>query len=161
VMCDLDHLKRFNDSWGHAAGDIALKTVARAIQRVVEPISGGIACRYGGEEFALCLPGCSDATLKAIAERLRMDIANAISDPLHPHRRVTASLGIASLRPQETGRDMLVRADAATYRAKANGRNCVESAHEIGELDPNLPLPTVTQHFFAASAPLVSGPAGS
>ena len=161
VMCDLDHLKRFNDSWGHAAGDVALKTVARAIQRVVEPISGGIACRYGGEEFALCLPGCSEASLKAIAERLRMDIANAISDPLHPHRRVTASLGIASLRPQETGRAMLVRADAATYRAKANGRDCVESANDIGELDPAQPLPTVIQHFFAASVPLHSGPANS
>jgi diguanylate cyclase (GGDEF)-like protein len=159
VMCDLDHLKRFNDSWGHAAGDIALKTVARTIQRVVEPISGGIACRYGGEEFALCLPGCSDASLKDIAERLRIDIANAISDPLHPHRRVTASLGIASLRPQENGRALLIRADAATYRAKANGRNCVESANANGELDPVPPLPTVTEHFFTASAPLVSDPA--
>jgi len=135
VMCDLDHLKRFNDTYGHAAGDDALKAVAVAIRGVVSSVPGGIACRYGGEEFALCLPGAGSDALHTISERLRSDIAAAIPDPLHAKRRVTASLGMATLRPQENGRAVLIRADAAAYRAKANGRNCSASADDMGSVE--------------------------
>ena len=154
VMCDLDHLKRFNDSWGHAAGDEALKAVALAIRSVVSAVPGGIACRYGGEEFALCLPGCADETLSSIAERLRRDIAAVAPDPLHIQRRVTASLGIASLRSNENGRAVLIRADAASYRAKAAGRNCVAAADDMGSVEAaSRILPVVAQdprHPFSA-----------
>lgn len=146
VMCDLDHLKRFNDTWGHAAGDDALKAVAQAIRTVISAIPGGIACRYGGEEFALCLPGCANETLRAVAEHLRRDIAATIPDPLHAQRRVTASFGIATLRPSENGRAVLIRADAAAYRAKAAGRNCVAAADDMGSVEAaSRILPIVVQ----------------
>ena len=145
-MCDLDHLKRFNDTWGHAAGDDALKAVAEAIRTVVGTIPGGIACRYGGEEFALCLPGCADETLRTIAERMRRDIAASIPHPLHAQRRVTASFGIATLRPSENGRAVLIRADAASYRAKATGRNRVEAADDMGSVEATSRILPVVAH---------------
>lgn len=146
VMCDLDHLKRFNDTWGHAAGDDALKAVAQAIRSVISSIPGGIACRYGGEEFALCLPGCADETLNTIAERVRRDIAATIPDPLHAQRRVTASFGVATLRPGENGRAVLIRADAASYRAKAAGRNCVSAADDMGSVEAASRILPVVAH---------------
>ena len=146
VMCDLDHLKRFNDTWGHAAGDDALKAVAEAIRTVVGTIPGGIACRYGGEEFALCLPGCADETLRTIAERMRRDIAASIPHPLHAQRRVTASFGIATLRPSENGRAVLIRADAASYRAKATGCNRVEAADDMGSVEATSRILPVVAH---------------
>ena len=135
VMCDLDHLKRFNDSYGHAAGDQALKVIAGALERVAGEIPGAITCRYGGEEFALCLPDLAGDALRALAERLRNEIATAIPDPANPQRRVTASLGVASLRPSENSRAVMVRADAACYRAKDAGRNRVADADDLGSVD--------------------------
>lgn len=135
VMCDLDHLKRFNDTWGHAAGDQALRVVASAIGRVAEETPGALACRYGGEEFAVCLPGRIGDGLVSVAERLRIDIASAIPDGANPQRRVTASLGVASLRPTENGRAVLIRADAACYRAKSLGRDRVSLADDLGSVD--------------------------
>ncbi len=145
VMCDLDHLKRFNDTWGHAAGDTALKAVATAIRDLVDSLPGAVACRYGGEEFALCLPGHGATSMQAIAERLRVAIAAAIPDPDHPERRVTASLGAATLRRSENGRAVLIRADAACYRAKSEGRNRVSLANDLGSVDVStMILPAVS-----------------
>lgn len=135
VMCDLDHLKRFNDAWGHAAGDQALRVVAAAIGRIADETPGALACRYGGEEFALCLPGRTGDGLVGVAERLRIDIASAIPDGAHPQRRVTASLGVATLRQAENGRAVLIRADAACYRAKSLGRDRVSLADDLGSVD--------------------------
>ncbi len=135
MMCDLDHLKRFNDTWGHAAGDVALKAVAEAIRRLVEELPGAVACRYGGEEFALCLPGRGAAAMQLLGERLRRAIAEAVPDHAHPERRVTASLGVATVRRSENGRAGLIRADAACYRAKAEGRNRVSIADDLGSVD--------------------------
>ena len=135
IMCDLDHLKRFNDTWGHAAGDEALRIVARAIARVAHEVPGGIACRYGGEEFGLCLPDRTDAALLAVAERLRIDIAASMSAAGHPQRRVTASIGAASLRQPENGRAVLIRADAACYRAKSQGRDRVSLGDDLGTVE--------------------------
>jgi diguanylate cyclase (GGDEF)-like protein len=144
IMCDLDHLKRFNDTWGHAAGDEALQIVAKAIARVAQEVPGGIACRYGGEEFALCLPDRSDAALSAVAERLRIDIASSMPGAGHPQRRVTASIGAASLRQPENGRAVLIRADAACYRAKSQGRDRVSLADDLGTVDaPTRILPAL------------------
>ena len=113
---------------------------------MISAIPGGLACRYGGEEFALCLPGCADETLLAVAEELRRNIAAAIPDPLHAQRRVTASFGIATLRIRENGRAVLIRADAAAYRAKAAGRNCVAAADDMGSVEAaSRILPIVTQ----------------
>lgn len=126
LMCDLDHLKAFNDRWGHPAGDEALRAVASSLRAALP--AGTIACRYGGEEFAALLVGADAGATAATAESLRAAIAAAIPDPAHGERRVTASLGWALLRDGETGRGALARADAACYRAKKAGRNRVEAA---------------------------------
>lgn len=135
MMCDLDHLKQFNDTWGHAAGDVALKAVAAAIHNLISGCPGAVACRYGGEEFALCIPGKALPELLALGEQLRVAIARAIPDPAHPERHVTASFGLATVRKQENGRGALIRADAACYRAKAQGRNRVSAADDLGSVD--------------------------
>jgi diguanylate cyclase (GGDEF)-like protein len=132
VMCDLDDFKKYNDRWGHAAGDRALLALAEVLRRTAEHFPSAIACRYGGEEFALCLPDQRGDSLAAVAERLRIDIAALVPDAQHPERRITASIGVAELREAESGRAVLMRADAACYRAKDGGRNRVEHAHGIG-----------------------------
>jgi diguanylate cyclase (GGDEF)-like protein len=135
VMCDMDHLKRYNDQYGHAAGDLALKSVAAAITEVLP--AGGIACRYGGEEFALAVFGLDQQELGRFGERLRGAIAAAIPDPLHRVRTVTASIGAALVGGNDAPREVLARADAAMYRAKAAGRNRVELAPAPAPLPPS------------------------
>jgi diguanylate cyclase (GGDEF)-like protein len=127
IMCDMDHLKRFNDEHGHLVGDAALRAVAQAITASLPADS--IACRYGGEEFAALVVGADLQALAASAEKLRLAIAGAMPDPAQPWLRVTASLGVAVARVnQETARAALQRADAACYQAKARGRDRVEVA---------------------------------
>ena len=140
VMCDMDHLKRFNDTYGHAVGDIALKGVAAAIRAAIADRTEAVACRYGGEEFAVALPGLEGYALEAWAEDLRAAIA-AVAGPAP----VTASLGIAVLRPDEPMRAGLGRADTACYRAKAAGRNRIVSADGLPSVDPDSRiLPRIT-----------------
>jgi diguanylate cyclase (GGDEF)-like protein len=127
IMCDMDHLKRFNDANGHLAGDAALRAVARAITAALP--SDSIACRYGGEEFAALVVGCDLQALQVVGERLRQGISAAVPLPEQPALAVTASLGVAVARVnKESARAALERADAACYQAKANGRNRVEVA---------------------------------
>lgn len=128
LMCDMDHLKLYNDRHGHLAGDDALRAVAREMLRVLPP--DAVVCRYGGEEFAAILPGRDLDRLALIAEALRAAIAGTVADPAHPERRVTASIGVAQVLDQEPGRVALTRADAACYRAKAAGRNRIEVARD-------------------------------
>jgi diguanylate cyclase (GGDEF)-like protein len=126
AMFDIDNFKIINDRFGHPAGDAALKAVAKAMLGALPPC--GMACRYGGEEFAALVPGLDETELREFAERLRHAIETSVPDPAHRERKVTASVGFALARPGETGRGALDRADAAGYRAKANGRNRVEGA---------------------------------
>jgi len=127
IMCDMDHLKRFNDQHGHLVGDAALRVVARALTSTLPPNS--IACRYGGEEFAGLVIGYDLQALSALAEQLRQAIASSTPVADQPELHVTASFGIAVARVnQESARAALERADAACYQAKALGRNRVEIA---------------------------------
>lgn len=123
LMIDLDEFKRFNDRNGHAAGDEALREAARAI--VGEMRREDHCCRYGGEEFAVLLPGTSSAQALGIAERLRGRIAASV--PLsHAQVRVTASIGLAQSAAREGAWETLLEAaDRALYEAKSRGRNCV------------------------------------
>lgn len=123
VMCDLDHLKRYNDTWGHQAGDAALKLVARSLEQALG--EDAIVCRFGGEEFAALVPGVTREGIAAIAEAARQAIADT---DLGEGRRVTASLGWALLAVDEDVRHCQERADQAAYAAKAKGRNRVEAA---------------------------------
>jgi diguanylate cyclase (GGDEF)-like protein len=127
IMCDMDHLKRFNDEHGHLAGDDALRAVASALTAAL-PLNS-IACRYGGEEFAALVVGYDLTALTTLAQSLCAVIAASTPMAGRTDVRVTASLGVAVARVnQESARAALERADAACYQAKALGRNRVEIA---------------------------------
>jgi diguanylate cyclase (GGDEF)-like protein len=118
VMLDVDHFKRFNDRHGHQAGDDALVGVGRVLLAVAR--AEDRACRIGGEEFAVVLPGADEAAAAAVAERIRRGAEKA------PAREpVTVSLGVASTAGDEDADGLLARADARLYAAKEAGRNRV------------------------------------
>lgn len=118
LMLDLDHFKQFNDDFGHLAGDEALQSAAALMRAALRPQD--IAARFGGEEFAVLLPGTPPAGARRAAERLRA----AFHAFPWPHRAVTASIGIAASRPGDTPTALVARVDAALYAAKAAGRDC-------------------------------------
>ncbi|HTJ94890.1 MAG TPA: diguanylate cyclase [Pararobbsia sp.] len=126
LMIDVDYFKQYNDVHGHQAGDECLKKVAVAIGRACKRPPDTPA-RYGGEEFAVILPNTSFDGAALLAERMRAQIsALLLNDPHEPERRVTVSIGVASISPYYDTQDVLVRkADEALYRAKAFGRNRV------------------------------------
>jgi len=128
VMVDIDHFKQFNDRHGHQTGDSVLQAVARTLHDAVRTMD--VVARYGGEEFALILPETQKEDARRVAERLRLSVAGLSVDagapePLH----VTISLGVATFPDDAPDlRELVARADQAMYRAKASGRNAVESA---------------------------------
>jgi diguanylate cyclase (GGDEF)-like protein len=131
IMCDVDHFKRYNDHYGHRAGDECLKQVANALEQTVQQHwSQGLAARYGGEEFVLVLLDIDLAQAQAIAEASRQAIVRLnIAHERSEHRQVTLSLGLAwqNRQPQQPdqAQALLQAADAALYAAKAAGRNQV------------------------------------
>ncbi|MCO6055838.1 sensor domain-containing diguanylate cyclase [Pseudomonas sp. MOB-449] len=125
LMLDVDHFKAFNDNLGHQAGDDALRRVAQALQQSLQR-EGDVACRYGGEEFAIILANTDEDGARHVADRVMEEIAAlAIEHPTSPVGRLTLSIGIATSDPaREDQSDSLVsRSDAALYRAKHEGRN--------------------------------------
>ena len=133
LMIDLDHFKRFNDEYGHPAGDECLKTVAKCADRVVrEPAD--LLARYGGEEFVVVLTGTDALAATSIAERIREAIEEAEITPQEGGEplRITASVGTATHWPAAGGHpSQLVRAaDQALYQAKRAGRNRVWATTE-------------------------------
>lgn len=126
VVVDVDHFKKFNDTYGHATGDVVLQAVAKVLARCLR--AGDLAGRYGGEEFVLVLPGSNMIGARIAAERIRKSLENMVVDTEHGPLKVTASFGGAAVcGPGCSGtRDQLfARADAALYEAKRNGRNRV------------------------------------
>lgn len=126
IMVDVDHFKRVNDTYGHEAGDAVLRQVAAIIQEGVR--STDTCFRYGGEELAILLPKatCHDAT--ELAERLRERIVANVAFHKGAAIPVTASFGVATYPETAREREKLFpHADAALYRAKGDGRNCVRS----------------------------------
>lgn len=120
VVIDLDHFKALNDTFGHPAGDEALRQVAQILRGFAE--ARWSACRIGGEEFALTFATSNPEDLLVKLEGLR----KAIADGAWSHRPVTASLGAAIASPSESMTDLIARADRALYEAKSMGRNrCV------------------------------------
>jgi len=123
VMIDLDHFKAFNDRFGHATGDHVLREVAGFLRRQLRAHDS--ACRYGGEEFVLVLPGASLADTHRLAERLRTGVEQlALEDGGRTLPPVTASFGVSAFPDDGATQEDLIRvADAALYLAKQNGRN--------------------------------------
>ncbi len=129
AMIDVDALKLFNDRFGHAAGDRALRSVAGALQRQVRP--GDALVRYGGDEMALILPDTDLPTTQALAARLVALVAATSIDDMQVAPPMTVSIGVAVLAGDEGAGDaasLLERADAALYAAKRAGRNRVAAA---------------------------------
>jgi diguanylate cyclase (GGDEF)-like protein len=121
LMIDVDHFKSYNDTFGHAEGDKALKMVAQCFRETLR--GADIAARYGGEEFSILLPQTTSAEAEIIAERVREHIAATE----FPNRAITVSIGIASccLNLNST-HELVVAADSALYEAKRKGRNAVQ-----------------------------------
>jgi diguanylate cyclase (GGDEF)-like protein len=122
VFCDLDHFKLVNDRHGHQAGDAVIQAFATLIER-----TGHHAARIGGEEFALLLPGASAADARDLAEMIRRRFNELAHPVLGAAERLSASFGIGEYEPNEQPASAFIRADAALYRAKAAGRNRVET----------------------------------
>jgi diguanylate cyclase (GGDEF)-like protein len=123
VLVDVDHFKRVNDTYGHAGGDAVLAALGALLRASVR--GGDLACRLGGEEFLLILPGTPLVELARRAEELRAAVRGVQvvhhGQPLGP---ITVSMGVAAAPDHGTTRDALLRAaDAALYRAKAAGRD--------------------------------------
>jgi diguanylate cyclase (GGDEF)-like protein len=126
AMIDVDHFKKFNDTWGHAAGDVALRQVARAILAAIR--QSDLVVRYGGEEFVALLPGMDSKGAQERVEELRRAVEQLpIPIPRRPEvAAVTISIGLAAYGYDGTeAEDLLDRADARLFEAKESGRNRV------------------------------------
>ena len=123
VLLDIDHFKRVNDTYGHAAGDAVLQAVAEALESTVR--GGDSVARYGGEEFLLLLPGVGVRTAQLVAERARAAVARLRIKTPTGDIQVTISGGIAERTFGDTSESAIARADAALYRAKGEGRDRV------------------------------------
>lgn len=134
ILCDIDYYKHYNDTYGHLAGDDALKEIANLLEHYSRR-AGDLAARYGGEEFAMILPDTTSDKARHIAEELRMSIeelqlphkSSSISD------HVTASFGVATTIPTRhvNVKFLINLADEALYKAKDRGRNCVMTTDKL------------------------------
>ena len=122
IICDLDHFKHINDTYGHQAGDEALVSFAALLRRSCRP--GDLVARYGGEEFVMLCADCDNATATRRAEELRRELSQ-IQQPMLGGKIITASFGVTEIQPGDTPDTMLRRADRALLQAKDNGRNMV------------------------------------
>ena len=139
LMVDIDHFKAYNDNLGHLAGDDALRQVAAVLQDSLQR-EGDVACRYGGEEFAIILVNTGLEGGEHVAARIHELVATlGIAHPASPEGRLTLSIGLAVAEPvaEEQHGGLVARSDQALYRAKHEGRNrtCVWSANGV-KVDP-------------------------
>jgi diguanylate cyclase len=134
MLIDIDHFKRFNDTWGHQTGDQVLRLVAMTVKSNIK--GKDIAARYGGEEFGAILP---DTDLKGavhVADNIRRAVQakellkRSTNEKLG---RVTASFGVAMLRAEDSPSSLIERADRCLYAAKRGGRNMVVGEDTLGE----------------------------
>lgn len=125
ILCDIDHFKPINDQYGHGAGDRVLATVARLMKNTVRSTDSVI--RWGGEEFLIVLPDCAEDSALVRAERIRQAIDEHRDDEVGG---VTVSFGVAIQSSDESGDNVVARADKALYQAKEQGRNRVVLAEK-------------------------------
>ncbi len=126
LLLDLDHFKSVNDTWGHQVGDHVLRVIASAVKQELH--DGDVIARLGGEEFAVALAGSTTDRAAVLAERLRRTVAGLDIRQGAASVALTVSIGVAALRAAASVDALFSRADAALYRAKAGGRDRVESA---------------------------------
>lgn len=126
LIADIDHFKRVNDQFGHAAGDEVLRKMANVLREAIR--EGDFIARYGGEEFVVVCPNCDMATALSVAERVRVSLADLKVHFRNSLIQMTSSLGAANAFGPNFPKDpteLLDRADQSLYRAKAGGRNAV------------------------------------
>jgi len=132
LMTDIDHFKSFNDKYGHLTGDQVLRLVAMSVKQNVK--GQDVAARYGGEEFVVALPHTALQSAITVADHIRRAVmTKELMKRSSGERlgRVTVSIGVAVLRPDDTAQTLIERADNCLYAAKRHGRNRV-----ICETDP-------------------------
>jgi diguanylate cyclase len=132
LMTDVDHFKKFNDSYGHLTGDQVLRLVAMSVKQNVK--GQDIAARYGGEEFVIVLPNTMLRSAITVADHIRRAVMTKelMKRSTGEHLgRITISIGVATLAKTDTAQSLIERADSCLYAAKRNGRNRV-----ICETDP-------------------------
>lgn len=124
ILLDIDFFKKYNDEYGHSAGDLVLRMIAELLRASID--AGDLAARYGGEEFALLLPGKDKKAAERTAELIRREIEKKIFVLRRSERQVTASLGVAAYPGDGRTRDEILWAcDSYLYQAKKMGRNRV------------------------------------
>ena len=134
ILTDIDHFKKFNDTYGHLTGDQVLRLVAASLKQTLK--GKDVAARYGGEEFAVLLPRTNLSDGITVAEHIRHAVMSkelirrSTGETLG---RVTISLGVAAWRKGDTMASLLERADACLYAAKDAGRNCVIGETALGK----------------------------
>jgi diguanylate cyclase len=141
MMTDVDHFKKFNDSYGHLTGDQVLRLVAISVKQNVK--GQDIAARYGGEEFAVVLPNTVLRSAITVADHIRRAVMTKelMKRSTGEHLgRVTISVGVAALQPHDSAQSLIERADSCLYAAKRSGRNRV-----ISEADPEVSTPATTK----------------
>lgn len=122
LLVDVDHFKKFNDMYGHQAGDVVLRGVAQQLKQSVR--DSDLVARYGGEELAVIMPSTSVVELKDAGERVRRAIEARRFEFEGLKLRLTVSVGAARIMDAETGHSLVERADVALYASKQTGRNC-------------------------------------
>jgi diguanylate cyclase (GGDEF)-like protein len=130
VLADLDDFKRVNDTYGHQAGDVALRSFAEILTTMARDVD--LAVRLGGEEFAMLLPDTDLAGAAQLAERLRLALESTVTGRPPAQFRLTASFGVSSFPAAAAAEDLLTDADRRLYDAKRTGKNRVVSSKEIG-----------------------------
>ncbi len=141
LMLDIDHFKRFNDTYGHLFGDKVLRALGKSLKSNVK--GKDTAARYGGEEFAVLLPQTPLAGAAGLAETLRKTVAAGRVKRIDSDETVgniTVSIGVASFNPGETAVEFIARADCALYASKSQGRNRVTVAQADAVEHANAPV---------------------
>src|SRR5208337_1916412 len=143
LMCDLDRFKLVNDTYGHQAGDDAIKSLAALLKGACHP--GDLVARYGGEEFVMLLADCDNTTASRRADQIRLALSQ-VPQPSMGGKTITVSFGVTEIQPGDTAETMLRRADRALLTAKENGRN------QVVQLGSGLDAQAAQQADEAASA---------
>lgn len=126
ILCDIDHFKRFNDTWGHQTGDQIIRFVASCLQRYAS--KAHLVARYGGEEFAVIMPDTDEKTAFDLADNIRASVESKKllrKSTNEDMGTVTISLGVAQYESNDSIEELIERADEALYRSKHAGRNKV------------------------------------
>jgi diguanylate cyclase len=156
LFFDLDHFKKLNDVYGHLAGDAVLREVGLLLPKIVK--RADLACRYGGEEFAVIMPQTTCAEAQRLAERLRKSIESLVVKFDGRPLKVTASLGVAEGLPGERGQQLMRRTDNAVYASKEAGRNCCHVHDGLTCVlvvdESQRPAPTAPKDSLVAPTPL-------